>query len=158
MKTSLFISILALSGSAVFAADPDPTTPPKPAANPPATVTSKATITIDVNGKKETREVDLGNALQFKIGDGVGMTVKSDPEKSKAPPTMRTWLGVATDEPSDDVRAQLPIPDGTGLLIRGVVADSPAAKAGLEKNDILTRLDDQILTNPDRFASWWRLS
>jgi hypothetical protein len=67
-----------------------------------------------------------------------------------APAPQRTWLGVATEEPSDDVRAQLPVADGTGLLVRSVIADSPAARAGLEQNDVLVRFDDQILANSDQ--------
>ena len=88
--------------------------------------------------------------------DGAGNTGKNEPVKAKAPGEVRPWLGVFTDEPSDDVRAQLPIPNGTGLLLRSVVADSPAAKAGLEKNDVLLRLDDQILANTEQLGAFIR--
>ncbi|MEZ0389113.1 MAG: PDZ domain-containing protein, partial [Verrucomicrobium sp.] len=50
-------------------------------------------------------------------------------------------------------RAQLPLPAGTGLLVRSVVPDSPAAKAGLQKNDVLVRLDDQILVNSSQLRT-----
>lgn len=142
MKSSLLLPALAVVGTVAMAADPDPA-PPKP--DPTPSVTGKATIVIDVNGKKETREIDLGKSgLAPRIaGDGVEIT-------KTAPGQQRTWLGVATEEPSDDVRAQLPVADGTGLLVRSVVADSPAAKAGLEQNDVLVRFDDQILANSDQ--------
>ncbi len=113
-------------------------------------MSGKATITIDVNGKKVTREVDLG-----KSGPGT-LTLMGNseaPEKGKKPAEMRAWLGVATAEPSDEVRAQLPIPNGTGVLVLEVIADTPAAKAGLQKNDILARLDDQILTNAEQLRA-----
>jgi hypothetical protein len=59
-----------------------------------------------------------------------------------------TWLGLTTDELSADVRAQLTLPEGTGLIVRQVTADSPAAQAGVQSHDILLKLDDQLLINP----------
>lgn len=64
-----------------------------------------------------------------------------------------TWLGVAADEASDDLRAQLPLPDASGLVIRDITAGSPAASAGLQPNDILYKLDDQILVNSPQLQS-----
>ena len=39
------------------------------------------------------------------------------------------------------------------MRVRSVIADSPAAKNGLEPNDVLVRLDDQILTNSDQLGA-----
>jgi membrane-associated protease RseP (regulator of RpoE activity) len=61
-----------------------------------------------------------------------------------------TWLGVATDPVSEELRAQLPISPGTGLWVRHVSKDSPALQAGLRVNDILLRLDDQVLANDEQ--------
>ena len=58
-----------------------------------------------------------------------------------------TWLGLAADDLSEDVRAQLPLPDGAGLVVRHITAGGPAAQAGVQANDILVRLDDQLLVN-----------
>jgi S1-C subfamily serine protease len=148
MKSSPIVLLCALIGPTVFAADPTTPIPATPGAQPSAQVTGKATVTIDVNGKKETREIDLGNLRQLKLDDLVSKQGIAD--KPKEPAKVATWLGVGTEEPSEDVRAQLPILSGTGLLVRAVPADGPAAKAGLEKNDILIRFDDQILTNPEQ--------
>ena len=59
-----------------------------------------------------------------------------------------TWLGLAADEVSADVRAQLPLPEGAGLIVRHVTPGSPAAQAGVQANDLLIKLDDQLLINP----------
>ena len=64
-----------------------------------------------------------------------------------------TWLGVAPEEVSEELRAQLPIEPGTGLVVRSVMSDSPAAKAGLQKSDVLVKLDDQLLTNPGQLRT-----
>lgn len=137
MKTSLLLPTCTLLGITALAADEEP----KPAGK----VTGKATVTIDINGRKETRSFDLDKATLIKIDDKGGGPVTTQP----AGP-LRTWLGVVTEEPSEDVRGQVSIPDGTGLLVRSVMAQSPAAKAGLEKNDLLLRLDEQILINADQ--------
>jgi C-terminal processing protease CtpA/Prc len=63
-----------------------------------------------------------------------------------------TWLGVTTEETDDVVRSQLPIESGAGLTIHGVTPDSPAAKAGLLKYDILIRLNDQLLMEPRQLS------
>lgn len=144
MKTSLLVPTCALLGISAFAADPEP----KPETNPPAKVPGKATVTIDINGRKETRSFDLDKATLIKIDDKVAASAVA--AKTSPASVLRTWLGVITEEPSEDVRAQISVPDGTGLLVRGVMADSPAAKAGLDKNDLLIRMDDQILINPDQ--------
>lgn len=67
-----------------------------------------------------------------------------------AAPGPRPWLGVSSDALSEDVRSLLP--DGVvgGLIVRHVDADSPAAKAGVQVNDILLKIDDQLLVNPEQ--------
>ncbi|BCU77928.1 PDZ domain-containing protein [Luteolibacter sp. LG18] len=62
------------------------------------------------------------------------------------------YLGVSTVLPGPEVAAQLPIPPDTGLVVAALTKDSAADKAGLERNDVLVRLDDQILIHPRQFA------
>ncbi len=68
-----------------------------------------------------------------------------------------TFLGVAAVGIEPAVRAQLDLPAGTGLAVGDVVKNSPADKAGLEKYDILTKLDDQILVSGEQFQTLVRL-
>lgn len=62
-----------------------------------------------------------------------------------------TYIGVVANDLLPIVRDQLGISEGTGLAVEFVSEDGPAAKAGIRKNDILIRLDDQILVNPEQF-------
>ncbi len=64
-----------------------------------------------------------------------------------------TWLGLTTAELAAEVRAQLPLPEGAGLLVRQVTAESPAAQAGLQSHDVLLKLDDQLLVNSDQLRA-----
>lgn len=59
-----------------------------------------------------------------------------------------TWLGLATEESSDALSSQLGLPTGEGLLVTYVATNSPAAKASLQKNDLLVELDGQKLVLP----------
>lgn len=62
------------------------------------------------------------------------------------------WLGLGASSPEAVVRKQLKLPAGTGLVVDTVVPDSPAGKAGLQKYDVLTKLDDQLLVNVQQLS------
>jgi len=127
----------------------------------------EVTIEIDVNGKKEKKTFKLGEGggpfmLQLDGGDvkaaaaGGKAALGELLKKGKAALGKLekvTWLGVGADPVSDELRAQLPLQPGEGLVVRSVIPDSPAAKAGLEEHDVVTRLDDQILVSGDQLSS-----
>src|SRR5213078_1551788 len=50
------------------------------------------------------------------------------------------------------VSEQLGLAKGFGLVVDYVVPDGPAAAAGVQQNDILKMLNDQILTEPDQLS------
>lgn len=58
------------------------------------------------------------------------------------------WLGVSIEEGSEALAAQLGLPPGAGLVVIYVAPESPAAKAGLQRNDVLVKLDGQLLVVP----------
>jgi len=60
----------------------------------------------------------------------------------------RYWLGVGCVPVPGALRAQLNLPEKQGLLIEQVAPDSPAAKAGIAKHDVLVRADGKLLTGP----------
>jgi len=80
---------------------------------------------------------------------GVSKPVMSITE-TKMPSGPVTWLGIAAQEAPDNVLAQLPAEQAAGLLVCYVSKGSPADKAGVQVNDVLTRLDNQILVHPDQ--------
>jgi len=58
------------------------------------------------------------------------------------------WLGLIAEEASEALGAQLGLHLGEGLVVARVEPGSPAAQAGLEKNDVLVELEDQRLVHP----------
>ena len=63
-----------------------------------------------------------------------------------------TYLGVETSDVPSVVSEQLGLAKGFGLVVDYVVPDGPAAAAGVQQNDILKMLNDQILTEPDQLS------
>lgn len=60
-------------------------------------------------------------------------------------------LGVITERVSDDLRHQVPaLRPGGGLIVRDVLADGPAATAGIRCFDILHLWNDQVLVHPEQ--------
>ena len=75
----------------------------------------------------------------------VNVEVKPEPEAARKDVA---WLGISSVEASEALTSQLDLEPGVGLVITYVAPDSPAAKAGLKKNDVLVRFDDQSLVHP----------
>ena len=70
-----------------------------------------------------------------------------EPEADKTPKEV-AWLGVSTEEAPDAVSSQLGLHSGDGLVVIFVQPESPAAKAGVKKNDVLVEMGDQLLVHP----------
>ena len=51
------------------------------------------------------------------------------------------WLGVEVSEVTADEAKDMKLPETRGVLVSDVVADSPAAKAGLKAKDVITEYD-----------------
>ena len=160
-----------------------PAAPAAPTAPKPAvSASSHVTVTIEAGGKKETHEIDLGNTPTLKIDGPIKLEGGADaPHRGEAGTLTLTsaaknlsnivvsggslilnsgptpWLGVTVDEVSDELRAQLPIERGAGLVVRSVVPDGPAAQAGLQIHDVLVKLDDQLLVNGNQLSALVRM-
>jgi hypothetical protein len=64
----------------------------------------------------------------------------------------RPFLGIATSPVPPVLASQLNLPEGFGLVVEEIVPDSPAATAGVQKNDVLKLFNDQQLTEPGQLA------
>src|SRR5437667_1086133 len=68
----------------------------------------------------------------------------------KGPQVPLTYLGVETSQVPDVVSEQLGLAKGLGLVVDYVEPNSPAVSAGIQQNDILKMLNDQILIEPSQ--------
>ena len=68
----------------------------------------------------------------------------------KGPKVPMIYLGVETSQVPDVVSEQLGLAKGLGLVVEYVEPNSPGASAGIQQNDILKMLNDQILIEPSQ--------
>src|SRR5881396_991527 len=68
----------------------------------------------------------------------------------KGPKVPVTYLGVETSQVPPVVSEQLGLGKGLGLVVDYVEPNSPASAAGVQQNDILKMLNDQILIEPSQ--------
>jgi C-terminal processing protease CtpA/Prc len=54
-----------------------------------------------------------------------------------------SWLGVELHEVTSETAKELKLPAERGVVLSSVVPDSPAAKAGLKENDVVTEINGQ---------------
>ncbi|HET6879845.1 MAG TPA: PDZ domain-containing protein, partial [Pirellulales bacterium] len=60
-------------------------------------------------------------------------------------------LGADVSQVDDILRSHLGLDEGKGLVVRSVADDGPAAKAGIQKNDVLVTAAEQEITGLDAF-------
>jgi serine protease Do len=61
----------------------------------------------------------------------------------------RGWLGVSIQPLDAELAEALGIPDRSGALVGGVLARSPAEKAGIRRGDVITRIDKLPIPDPN---------
>lgn len=85
---------------------------------------------------------ELGELLSEEDGDGDMQVVVSSGQG---------WLGVGVSEVTADKVKELKLPAERGALLGKIVPDSPAAKAGLKENDVVTEINGQRVEGAEQF-------
>ena len=103
----------------------------------------------DVKVKLGERPAQQSFNFQMPFGDGNGLPAlpfgnNGQPAQPNATPAANgPYLGVEFELLTPDVAASENMTGTTGALIKTVVADSPAAKAGLKAGDVISAVDGQ---------------
>ncbi|WP_163994738.1 Do family serine endopeptidase [Pyxidicoccus caerfyrddinensis] len=80
-------------------------------------------------------------------GTGIGFAVPSNlvralvPQLEKNGAVTRGWLGVSVQDLTADLGEALGLPARTGAIVTDVSEDTPAAKAGLQRDDVIIAAD-----------------
>jgi len=72
--------------------------------------------------------------------------------RAAAQDSPRPWLGVSTQEITDDLRDGINYKGTGGVLVSRVVRDSPASRAGIKKGDVLVSLNSRTIDTPDELT------
>ena len=90
---------------------------------------------------------------------GIGLAIPAELAKPvidalrKGQRPVRGYLGVGLQPIDEDLAPALGIPKDTGEVVRTVVADGPAARAGLQQGDAIVKVNGQQVT-PDQTVSY----
>jgi len=90
-------------------------------------------------------------------GPRSGIKIERIESGDKKTPMDVAWLGISTDEACEVLASQLGLKPGEGLVVIYVAPNSPAAKAGLQKFDVLVAMGDQMLVHPQQLRKLVRL-
>ena len=139
-------AIAILLVPAAHSADKVSKLPKAEAESKAATVTGNEVIIRSDDG--ESKQV-ISNRRDFKATGGDSWSWSSGPTSiDNEPKGPVTYLGIAAEAVTDDLAAHLPVDAGVGLIVRTVGEDSPTASAGIQPNDVLLKIDDQLLIQP----------
>jgi serine protease Do len=92
--------------------------------------------------------------------EGIGFAISIDSAKPVADaliagqPVPRPFVGITTGSLNPQQDAQLGLPANTGVGIASVQSGSPADKAGLQANDIITKFDGQAVQGEEGFVGF----
>ena len=90
---------------------------------------------------------------------GIGFAIPSNMAKSvmnsliKHGKVVRGWIGVSIQEVTQDLAKEFGTTDTKGALVADVMDDSPAAKAKLERGDIITAYSGTIIRDPGQLRA-----
>jgi hypothetical protein len=136
----LFSGAMAQSKSA--AADDGAIPPPAPAAD---VVFEAQEIAVPDGNSGETKKVQITRARRI---DQLGQNLVPMALQIAGAETGKFWIGVECRESQPELRAQLGLDDGQGLVVVHVAEDSPAAKAGIKQHDVVVSAGDAKLGRP----------
>jgi len=90
---------------------------------------------------------------------GIGFAIPSNMAKSvmdsliKHGKVVRGWIGVSIQEVTQDLSKEFGAADTKGALVADIMDNSPAAKAKLERGDIITSYQDKVINDPSHLRS-----
>lgn len=108
--------------------------------------------TFDVNGRV------IGMNTMGRPGSGIGFAIPSstiqrvveDLKQGRA--VQRGYLGVQIESLTDENAKALGLPNANGALVTGVIAGSPAEKAGIRRGDVILKINGQVVKDNRELA------
>jgi serine protease Do len=97
-------------------------------------VDSIATVVVEQDPRIEVLPEIAADDVNVLVGDGGS-----------------SWLGVETHEVTADKAKELKLSAERGVVLGKIVPDSPAAKAGLKENDVVTEINGQRVEGAAQF-------
>jgi serine protease Do len=134
--SALTVGLIALPGSSARKSDP-------------SGVNGQATFQQDPQ-EPEQQVIELQRAVKaLQLAQNV--TVDGDDDVQVFVNSGDGWLGARIGEVTSDKMKELKLPAERGVVLGKIVPDSPAAKAGLKENDVVTEINGQRVEGTEQF-------
>src|SRR6201993_4349188 len=113
---------------------------------------------VDMSG----RLAGINTAIYSRSGgsQGIGFAIPANmvrvvvaSAQSGGKAVKRPWLGAKLQTVTPEIAESLGLRSPSGALVASVVANSPAARAGLKSSDLITAIDGQTIDDPNAFDS-----
>jgi serine protease Do len=94
------------------------------------------------------------NSMIYAAGQGIGFAIPINLAKDELPQlatkgsVTRGWLGVAIQDITPELAKSFNLTEEKGALIAEVYPDSPAAKAGIQRGDIVKKFNGKPIEDP----------
>jgi Do/DeqQ family serine protease len=104
---------------------------------------------LNLNGEV----VGINTAVAQAQGIGFAIPINTAkiilPDLIKKGKITRPWLGVQLQALTPELAGYLGLENNQGALIVGTIAGSPAARAGLRQGDVIVKINNRKINNPD---------
>src|SRR5260370_16704942 len=106
------------------------------------------------------RLAGINTAIYSRCGgsQGIGFAIPANmvrvvvaSAKSGGKAVKRPWLGARLQAVTPEIAESMGLRSPSGALVASVVANSPAARAGLKSSDLITAIDGQPTEDPNAF-------
>jgi serine protease Do len=114
-------------------------------------------VLVSRNGANQTVMVKVGNRKPMRLENGYGFTMPrvEIPQMPDMPRSIMMWRSPMLGIEGESLHGQLAEYFGVkdGVLVRSVMKDTPAAKAGIKAGDVILKVDDSKVTSPSEVTS-----
>jgi len=94
--------------------------------------------------------------VSFLINAGMAKEYWKSTTKTESEGSQSGWLGVYLQDITADLKESMDLKSKEGVLVRDVVEDSPAERAGVEQKDVIIEFDGKEVTNSSDFTDMVR--
>ncbi|MGQ0810559.1 MAG: S1C family serine protease [Nitrospiraceae bacterium] len=98
------------------------------------------------------------NTAIINFAQGIGFAIPSNMTKQVIQQLLargkvvRGWLGVGIQPVTADLAKKFGVVEGEGVLVNEVFEHDPAAQAGIQPGDILTKIDGSVVDTPNKLS------